>query len=757
MPGIDFYFGWPYGWRWLFAGAGALAVLAGTWWRLTVRDVSRQRAAVLASLRAAALLLIILYLLEPYMRVFKAGQRTPRVDVWVDASKSMAFPAAPSGKGSRYKTALRTAHDMVAAFSERGIQAQLAAFAAAAIPQPPRTDAELAPGPTDIAAPLAAAFGATAAVIISDGRHNAAADAVREAERLRTKGTAVFAVPVGQGLFNVAVRDVKLKRGGGLATTLDLEAVVEVRTGGAQPSPNETVGGNNVLRLLDEDGRTLKECPVSLEPGIRSYAMRVEATTPGLRKFRLELPVFESEVTAADNSAPFSVLVTKRPLRVLYMEGSEYRRQDRQLWEHQYLEQALEEDPDIDVTVLLRDEIPEAHALAVSWVKNEKRGYPRTRKELFKYDVIVSSDIDIDYFSDEQLSWTVEFVAERGGGFAMVGGWTAFGPGGYDGSVMDKMLPVDMLGRFEHYVENEEFRWKLAPDALLHPIMRIDPDAERNRLAWDLMPPFYGHNRVERAKPAAVPLAYHPTDRNLYGQCVILAVQEFGRGRTMALTTDTTAGWGRSFEDEWGEDGDNRYFRRFWRNAVKWLAAWRIHTPQQHILMTTDRAFYRTGQTVRVDIEVRDDEFRLGGAVKDLRLEAAYASGKTVPVPVERLADGACRAAFTALEPGELALTGAVVLNDGETHEDKLALPVKQEDIESIDCVVDSQLLERLAGPGRVLPPERSDELVARVAALPEMAVSFRDLELMHSWLVLALALGLLFTEWALRKRWGLP
>ena len=37
------------------------------------------------------------------------------------------------------------------------------------------------------------------------------------------------------------------------------------------------------------------------------------------------------------------------------------------------------------------------------------------------------------------------------------------------------------------------------------------------------------------------------------------------------MATDTTRDWGMDFERIWGE-GDNRYFRKFWRNVVKWLA-----------------------------------------------------------------------------------------------------------------------------------------------------------------------------------------
>ena len=72
---------------------------------------------------------------------------------------------------------------------------------------------------------------------------------------------------------------------------------------------------------------------------------------------------------------------------------------------------------------------------------------------------------------------------------------------------------------------------------------------------------------------------------------VLLAVQEIGKGRMMAFTSDTTSSWGRDFETTWGEkispngrlteyNCDSRYFRSFWVNAVRWLAAARGWTAE---------------------------------------------------------------------------------------------------------------------------------------------------------------------------------
>ena len=61
-------------------------------------------------------------------------------------------------------------------------------------------------------------------------------------------------------------------------------------------------------------------------------------------------------------------------------------------------------------------------------VDNPRLGYPTTRQELFEYDVVICSDIARTAFTPEQLEWTVELVAQRGGGFVMIGGNAASAP-----------------------------------------------------------------------------------------------------------------------------------------------------------------------------------------------------------------------------------------------------------------------------------------------------------------------------------------
>ena len=185
-------------------------------------------------------------------------------------------------------------------------------------------------------------------------------------------------------------------------------------------------------------------------------------------------------------------------------------------------------------------------------------GFPTTREELFGYDVVICSDIARAAFTQEQLDWTVELVGKRGGGFAMIGGNTSFGSGGWDQTVWDGLIPVDMSGRGHDRSEYfwgicawsypAERRWtirsgrsSMTPSA----IVRCSP---RCRL-------FTGSNLIDRLKPAATALGLSQMPFPARKSLTVFSCQTFGRGRTFAMSTDTTVDWGRDFENQLGRRG----------------------------------------------------------------------------------------------------------------------------------------------------------------------------------------------------------
>jgi len=488
----------------------------------------------------------------------------------------------------------------------------------------------------------------------------------------------------------------------------------------------------------------------------------------GYREYVVEVPPRPGEMLEENNVRRFALTVAKRPLRVLYMEGSEYRRPDSLFgyWEHEYLVRALEEDPDIRVTALLRKDARAAAAAGISWIGDPEHGWPRKKADLFHYDVIISSDIDVEFFSQGALRETVEFVGRHGGGFVMIGGWTAFGSGGYDESIIDRMLPVDMLGRHEGYKEYRQlpgagFHWEVTAAGWRHPLMRVEADPAKNRAAWAACPEFYGYNRVQRAKPAATVLAVHADDENLYGKQVVLAVQPYGRGRSMALTTDTTAGWGLRFEEEWGDGEDqNLHYRIFWRNAVRWLAEYRLNAPGRLVTIATGRALYERGEKTPIAVSVLDEDYR-PAADAAVRLTIRPESGEAREL--EAAPDFKSPGRYTA----ELVFDGtgrweiAAVAEQGGKRlgEDKITVWVDPPTTEFRDCGLHRKLLTRLAHQtgGRYLPATEYRRAAAEVREAARLAEREEWRDAWERPLLFLLVAGLLALEWFLRKRAGLP
>ena len=255
-------------------------------------------------------------------------------------------------------------------------------------------------------------------------------------------------------------------------------------------------------------------------------------------------------------------------------------------------------------------------------VADPRRGFPTTLESLLQYDVIINSDIYRQAFTQEQLDNTVAFVEKFGGGFVMVGGVTAFGAGHYDETVIDKLMPVDCYGARDYTYSS--FNIEIPEQAFDHPIMQVGDSPAETRSAWlDNFPGFGGLNLANRPKPGAITLALHESMANEYGNRVIFAVQQIGRGRTMAFTPDTTEAWGTMFESRWGVDTDPiLYYQRFWNNAIRWLAADRVQHKSSEFVVNVSRRDTVAGVPVRISIPLPES-----APAKNINLRCDFPDG----------------------------------------------------------------------------------------------------------------------------------
>ena len=756
----SYYFAHPWP---VVAVVGALVGLSAVAW-LLYRKVKMAMPPLvrygLPALRIAAIAALGLYLMRPILRTLEPDTRHSRLVVLVDTSKSMSIEDQADGAMSRMAAVserlLGAGGGLLAKLAENfqldlyrlGPDAEHVESLADATPDGDRTDitAALRTIARDTQEQPAAAV-----VLVSDGADNGPRAIDTLAADFKRRGTPIHTIGIGgEPLGDVTIQKVSVRRKVRIDTVVDV--AVELRHHGFA---RRTVPV--VLRRGDQE---VDRKEVVLRGDTPSCAFEIRPTDEGLLRYTIDVPIQQGEIIRENNTHDIAIDCARRKLRVLYMEGTQRKVEGRDLWEHQYLVNALEEDKDVEVTTLFRDDVAAARAAGIGWIADPKKGFPTTKRALYEYDVIISSDIDIEKFAEPQLAWMVDFVAEHGGGLCMVGGWTAFGSGGYDESVMDKLLPVDMEGRGDGYYDNIAFAWELTLDGWAHPIMQIDPDPQRNRRIWGKLPEFKGFNKVTRAKPLATALAVHPTFRTPHGKRVLLAVQHYGKGRAMAFTPDTTAGWGEDFEAHWGEDGDNRYYKTFWKNAIRWLAATRIDFPSKLTVVETDKNLYERTETAAIRARVLDNDAEPTDAA-EVTLEIRTPDGATT---TRRLTPSLAQPGTYPLDlplhqVGDYRLHLVARDDTGPLGDDTVVITCREATVEFRDYAPDAPYLRTLAqaSGGEHFALKSADKVASLLKEATHRRMKATDREFWDRWPFLLLVLACLAGEWAVRKKQGLP
>jgi Mg-chelatase subunit ChlD len=80
-------------------------------------------------------------------------------------------------------------------------------------------------------------------------------------------------------------------------------------------------------------------------------------------------------------------------------------------------------------------------------VTNVPGSAPKTAQEAEPYDAVILDDAPAGSFTDDQMRVLADYVEKSGGGLIMTGGAASFGPGGFSGTPVERVLPVEMALR----------------------------------------------------------------------------------------------------------------------------------------------------------------------------------------------------------------------------------------------------------------------------------------------------------------------
>lgn len=567
-----------------------------------------------------------------------------------------------------------------------------------------------------------------------------------EADLLRRLDVPIHTVTLGDAeLQDISVAEVRADRFAFVRTQFTIEARLHVE--GAKAAG--WVGRSLPVTLL-VDGETLQSYDVYLDGKTADYPIKFQVLPERVGKFVYEIraPILNGEAVAANNSRRFLLQVIRDRIRALQVCG-------RPSYDERFLRSLLKHDPNVDLISFFILRTPnDVDAVA----PGEMSLIPFPTDELFReqlrsFDVVFLQNFDYGPYGIGIYLDEIRRYVEEGGGLAMIGGDLSFTSGGYEGTPVESVLPVTLLGRDQlPLVDPAPFRLQLTEEGRHHPLTALELDVEKNRQRWDKLPELTGTNLVGAPQKDAIVLGVHPSRKVGQQPLPVLAVREPGKGRTMTVTSDSTWRWAfASLEDP---IGTARAYQRFWQNSIRWL----IHDPTLSFLrLRTDKPEYDPKEKIAIELRAVGSDYQ---PLRKLPVEIEVTQvGQREPIYKQTQTtddNGETRVTLPSPPPGGYRVIGRTVLDKRQVEESETFL-VRALGRELESPRADAVFLEKIAAATGGKSQTIASALAGVVAHPPRtqrLAID-EDRPVWNQAWVFLLTVGCLAGEWLLRRKWG--
>lgn len=728
-PAINPIAPWP-----IVAIVSAAVVLLTLWaYRKKLRSTAGRWRYIAVALRMTALLMCLLAMFRPSLLLLQKVKQTAAVIFLTDTSQSMSLGGEAGGQ-TRLAAAQRALHEGMKTIEGMGpdLVARSLVFDADVREPKPEDPLEAKGRQTALGLALEEAmkrFGAgkiLRIVVLSDGASNSGSDPLFVSTTLRDQHIPVDTVGFGSesaGSENrdVAVRDLEAGPIVYAKTQLDVFGRLDVRG-----YPGETLEVELRAEGVAEpvSRARVKVPPNATELNLRGLKWKPE--TPGETKITLAVKPMRGELLLSNNESSTYVTVLKGGISALYLQGPS------SPWEKKFLARALDASDKIQLTlqVYFQPAGPELDA----------------ELQPGKYDVIILGDLPASFLSAAQKRLIADAVRVRGVGLMMLGGLASFGSGGWAGSEIADLLPVEIHSGDGQIEPPAGLKVVPNPLGLDSYVMRLASSRAENQALWESLPPIGGANRLE-AKLAARLWATSPQ-----GDPLIVAL-EVGKGRSLAFAGETWH-WARDLE----KDTSRIAHLNFWRNAILWLAH-KEDEGENQVRLVLDRRRVALGQKLDISATASDGK---GQPIEDVDFKAVLSrpdtAGSEETIPFNRQAEAARGSYLATGEPGEYKVEVTATRGDETIGTASARFLVYDDDRELRRTAADLALLRAISqeSDGEFLAPEQLNEHLKNLDK--EVVTDYEtqsEVRLWDNWPYLLLFTMLLTAEWWLRKRHG--
>lgn len=708
----------------------------------------------LIALRAGLLALLFIMLMRPVVVVPSVIPKSTSVAIMADNSQSMSLSDENDRSRLDATKELLAANGKFSTGLTDKFRTSLYGFSNTASKIKDASDLKAEGAATDIVSALGEAVKEStgsplsAIVLISDGGANTPKDLSEQLRDLRSRNIPVFTVGVGNPS---RFKDAETVRITAPRRVLSGSAII------AEALVRLTGYDNQKISLaVSEDGKALKTQQFDVKSGeSQSLTIEFNPTSVGNHSYTFEVKPLEGETTLENNALDAMIVVTDDKPKILYVEGEPR-------WEYGFIRKAATVKTEKNLTVVssLRSADGKFYRQGVESGVELTSGFPNTLEELFAYQGIIIGSIEANFFSYDQLRQIEQFTSRRGGGVMAIGGSRAFDAGKYAQSPVADLLPVYLNERIEEpemqIVQN--FKAVLTSRGRTHAITRLNEDRAQSAKVWDDLPPISVPEALTATKPGATVIleARHITDKNRV--LPLLVEQRYGRGRTLAFTTNDSWRWRMEVSSQYN------YHETFWRQLLRYM----VSTTPGQFEVSSERDVYVPGDTISLRSEINDKKFE---PIRDAQVMATVTkpSGGTVELPLKinfnndvsgqtAEASSDYRSEFAADEIGLYKIEMTAKRGNETLGTAQSSFLVSNRSREFHNAAQNVELLKRVASEtgGKYFALNKANDLLDEITMLEGKNSERVSKDLWDMPINFMLLVGLASAEWFLRKRKGL-
>ena len=730
--------GWPH---WLLyalivAAAGALAWLIRRRMAQASAGMKGWHAGVIWALEALLAMLLLVVVWQPAIVIAELKPQQNIIAILVDDSRSMSLADSDTTREQQAVKALQSGvlDDLQKRFQTRIYRvdnqltrvSSLDALKNASAPATRLSDTLKDFADQTMGLPIGGA------VLLSDGGDNSGGIEAATISALRSREIPVQTVGFGpeQVPNDIEIND----------ATVAPRAMQNSRLSATVALHQSGFSGRKVALSVHDGDKLLasREITLASDGKVQTEALPFNAGPAGVKSLRFSIDALSGETNTQNNAVTRELDVTQGKRKILYVEGEPR-------WEYKFIRRAEDDDPNVQLISMLRTTQNKIYRQGITSPDELTDGFPSTADALFQYQAIIIGSIEAGYFTPGQQELMREFVDRRGGGILFLGGRSALAAGIWQGSAVADLLPVILPTSKDTFRRDPAYPilTQAGGDSM---ITRLDDDPQKNAERWKKLPYMMDYQDAGTIKPgAAVLLQMRADGRTL----PLLVTENYGRGRTAVMATGGSWRWQMLMPL-----GDTSYVT-FWQQLLRWMIQ---DTPGQVVASVPNPMLYDNGHIV-ISADVRDKTYT---PAPDAQVQAHVMGpngfSSTVDLEPTPNSPGVFQADFTADQPGSYIAEITAQRAGQELGSDTVPFQRLDGVAENFHTEQNRPLLEELASQtgGKYWTPSELSKLPAEIP-YSSAGITMRDTkELWDMPIIFFLVILLRFSEWFLRRKWGI-